>query len=166
MIEPTTYIVTVSSGTGKQDNNGTIYSEKDRLDMKREDYFFKVREQNAERRQINSILNGEYSDLMKLLTSLSTAGIGAMLFKQDSCCCAPAIFWISVVFMMLSLVFAALSYIFSIRSLSAWSRELEDLGKDFEEMQQISNDLLHFGISLSGISFAVSCICYICYVAQ
>lgn len=166
-----TYLVSVTphadetSGATKKQENGKC-SEKERLAMEREDYFFNTRERFNERRQTITLLNGEYSDLMRLLTSLSSVGIGALLFNQSAGTERPTTFWLAFVFMALSLLISAASYIFSIRSLTAWVKELSDLEKSYEEMEQISNDLLHFCIGLSGIFFLASCTSFLCYVAK
>lgn len=173
MPEKSTFVVTVEK-RGSQSPEQTkaavtkseSYSEKEKLAIAREDYFFKVSEQNKERRQAITMLNGEYSDLLKLLTSLSSIGIGAILFKKECDSAFTIAYVLSLVFMSLSLLCAALSYLFSIRSLSAWILELNHLDKTYDEMEQISNDLLHFSMALSGVFFIASCISYLCYVAQ
>lgn len=172
MPEKSTYLVTVEkrepqspAQAESRSSNHEIYSEKDRLAMKREDYFFKAQKKDAERRLSETLLSGEYSDLMKLLTSLSTLGIGVMLFKKDPDKAFTVSYSLALASMLASLLFAFLSYIFSIRSLRAWTIELTDLEKPYEEMEQIPNDALHIFIALSAITLFASCIAYLCYVA-
>lgn len=169
MSETHTYTVTIQESSapeaGKSEESEKKRENED-LAKKRENYFFSVREKNTERRQTATLLNGEYSNLLKLLTSLSMLGIGAMLFKSDNKQAFTIAYALSLTFMSLSLLFAALSYLFSIRSLSAWLKELNDLEKTYEEMQQIPNDLLHFCMVLSGAFFVASGIAFLCYVAK
>lgn len=164
-----TYLITISTADPKSPSLAQEHdtcSEKERLDMERQDYFFKVQERNKESQQIHSFINSEYSNLMRLLTSLSTLGIGAMLFQKEVGKSYPTAFWFALIFMTISLISAALSYVVSIRVLLAWANELRQLDKPYESMQQVSNDLTHAMFALSAISFLISCAFYLCYVTK
>lgn len=142
------------------------YTKKEIASMDREDFFFAVKRKDAERYMTNANLRGEHADLMKLLTSLSTLGIGAMLFNVNKRTGISPLQGYALFCMALSLAFAAVSYIFSIVGLSLWEKELTDLKKPYEEMSQMPNFFLYFCIGVSGAFFIMSSILYFCYVSK